>query len=74
MRNNESVRMEARGVRLHPALWERIDQAAKVVRLRPTDYLRRVIEDALSFDRDVPNQNNDVPTRNAGIQWKVSDE
>lgn len=44
--------MESRGLRLHPALWEAIEREAKQVKLRPTDYLRRRIEDFFSFDPD----------------------
>jgi len=45
--------MESRGLRLHPALWNAIEREAKLAKLRPTDYLRRRIEDAFSFDPDV---------------------
>ena len=45
-------RMESKGVRLHPALWEQIEREAKRARLKSTDYLRRRIEDAFEFDPD----------------------
>lgn len=51
----------SRGLRLHPNLWRHIDREAKSLRLKPTDYLRRRVEDAFGFDPDVPNWGEIVP-------------
>lgn len=51
----DNIRLKSRGIRLHPALWSRIDREAKSLRIRPTDYLRRKVEDCFHFDPDVPN-------------------
>lgn len=55
----QTVRMESKGIRLHPKLWERIEREARSLRLKPSDYLRRKIEDAFIFDSEVQN----MPTR-----------
>lgn len=71
------VATKSRGLRLHPALWEQITREAKSVRLKPSDYLRRRIEDAFDFDPDVPNKHDSVPNKRetgpANLTWSTDE-
>lgn len=60
------IRYESRGLRLHPALWEQIDNEARSVKLKTTDFLRRKIEDAFLFDPDVQESHTDVAVPHTG--------
>ena len=65
-RYSPPVRYESRGLRLHPALWELIDEEARSVKLKTTDFLRRKIEDAFAFDPDVQKSDTVVPNKHTG--------
>jgi hypothetical protein len=56
--------------RVHPELRERIWREARAVRLRPTDYLRRRVEDAFGFDPDVCDSLERAPT---SLTWRDED-
>lgn len=43
----------AKGIRLHPALWRRIESEARSQRCKPGDLLRRKIEVLFDFDPEV---------------------
>ena len=45
--------LEAHSVRLDPELWQIVVRDARRLRLAPSDYLRRRIEDAFSFTPEV---------------------
>lgn len=49
--------LEAHTVRLDPELWAVVVRDARRLRLAPSDYLRRRIEDAFSFTPEVYKMN-----------------
>lgn len=59
----QTTTLQSRGVRLHPKLWARIEREAKSLRLKPTDYLRRKVEDAFSFDPEVQDMHDAAPQK-----------
>lgn len=44
--------LQTMSIRLHPVLKQSIEREARKLRLKPSDFLRRRIEDAFAFDPD----------------------